>query len=120
MEPKMISPTAPTNAATRRMMVRHPTGTNHFQLRVHQFGRSGIPGGRMFVGVPMMLSLSRRPNDAIFGVEDISYRTCEHVRREWLLQEGCSRNAMLQHLVVGVAGDIKHLHLRSCGTQLLC
>jgi hypothetical protein len=57
MEPKMMNATAPTKAAKRRMMVKHPAGTNHFQLRLHQLGRcGGRPGGGKFGGVAIEFS----------------------------------------------------------------
>src|SRR5690349_15691167 len=58
IESKMIMTLPKMKATNSRMRVRHPAGTNHFQLRDHQLWRcGGIPGGGMFMGGVAMLGL---------------------------------------------------------------
>src|SRR3954471_12675334 len=59
IEPKRIMTIPKMKATNSRMRVRHPAGTNHFQLRDHQLWRCGIPGGGMFIGGVAMLGLLR-------------------------------------------------------------
>src|SRR3954470_5896023 len=64
--------------------------------------------------------LSRRPHGALLRIEHVTHRPRQYVGRKRLLQKRRSRNAVLQHLVVCVTGDVEHLHFGPGGAELLC
>src|SRR5689334_4603099 len=92
MEPKTSSMMAPTKAAKSRMMVRQPTGTNHFQLRDHQLGRccGGKPGGGRLVGVAKRNFLDQRTERAAVFLVSSMLRT---VRASTSEENGFCRKA---------------------------
>src|SRR5262249_21169990 len=67
-----------------------------------------------------LLRSACRANGVVSCVEHVAHRAREHFRGKRLLQKGGAGDTMLQHLVVGVSGDVEDLHLRARKAELLC
>src|SRR3954471_22514753 len=85
---------APMKATNRRMSVRHPAGTNHFQLRDHQFGCGGIPGCGAYIGGVAMLGSSRRNQDEARAAPFLASSMSRTVRANTSEENGFCRKAV--------------------------